>query len=147
MSADTLLVRPRNVYPCHPEAQGSAVRYSVVAPELYFNLGISYRVRKETGDSRYFAPIEQEEKDLLGDIFRSCTTPFSECYGSLQSSQHKLILDRTELLFYDRMSLLLDLWYVRSVLAGELVLCTIIQEFCHSRDSISDIPGVSRHIW
>ncbi|KIY50669.1 MFS general substrate transporter [Fistulina hepatica ATCC 64428] len=49
------------------------------------------RLRKETSDSRYWAPIEREGKHLGHAILVSCYKPF-------------------QLLLFDRMALLLDIW-------------------------------------
>ncbi|KAF4616014.1 hypothetical protein D9613_011239 [Agrocybe pediades] len=65
-----------------------------VVPETYVPVLLQYkakRVRRETGDKRYYAPIEREERNLLLAIATSCSRPF-------------------QLLVTDRMALLLDIW-------------------------------------
>jgi len=49
------------------------------------------RLRKKTGDDRYYAPIERQQKSLSRMILLSCYVPF-------------------ELVFFDRMALALDIW-------------------------------------
>ncbi|EJD54229.1 MFS general substrate transporter [Auricularia subglabra TFB-10046 SS5] len=49
------------------------------------------RLRRETGDSRYYAPLERSNKSLVQSIKASCTIPF-------------------QLLYHERMALLLDIW-------------------------------------
>lgn len=57
------------------------------------------KLRKTTGDHRYWAPLDRRPHSLTHSILISCYVPF-------------------ELLLVDRMALLLDLWYVT------LVACT-----------------------
>ncbi|KAF9256456.1 MFS general substrate transporter [Marasmius fiardii PR-910] len=59
------------------------------------------RLRKELEDDKYWAPIEYEQQDLFQSILRSCYKPF-------------------QLMFYDQMALLLNLW--TSVILGILYL-------------------------
>ncbi|KIY70320.1 MFS general substrate transporter [Cylindrobasidium torrendii FP15055 ss-10] len=49
------------------------------------------KLRKETGDSRYWAPLDHHDKSLVWEIVVSCYKPF-------------------ELMIYDRMALLLNIW-------------------------------------
>ncbi|CAA7261303.1 unnamed protein product [Cyclocybe aegerita] len=58
-------------------------------------------LRKFSGNQRYWAPLEREVKDIAESIAISCLKPF-------------------ELLIYDRMALLLDIW--TSVVLGILYL-------------------------
>lgn len=41
-------------------------------------LTVRHRVRKSTGDSRYYAPLDRRETTLMHAIAMSCYTPFSE---------------------------------------------------------------------
>lgn len=36
------------------------------------------KMRKETGEERWYAPAEREEKSFVAALKKSCTTPFSE---------------------------------------------------------------------
>ncbi|OCH93586.1 MFS general substrate transporter [Obba rivulosa] len=63
-------------------------------PETYVPIILkrkARRLRKKTGDDRYHAPIEREEKSLSHMILLSCYVPF-------------------KLIFYERMALALDIW-------------------------------------
>ncbi|KAF9034818.1 MFS general substrate transporter [Panaeolus papilionaceus] len=63
-------------------------------PETYVPLLVTrkaHRMRKKTGDDRYWAPLEQGNCNLWRRIAVSCYRPF-------------------QLLFHDRMALLLDIW-------------------------------------
>ncbi|TFY71767.1 hypothetical protein EVG20_g1225 [Dentipellis fragilis] len=59
------------------------------------------RLRKATGDEKYYAPIERKSKDIFRAILISCSKPF-------------------QLLFHDRMVLFLNLW--NSLILGILYL-------------------------
>ncbi|KAI9063366.1 MFS general substrate transporter [Trametes sanguinea] len=59
------------------------------------------RLRKTTGDDRYYAPLEHQEHSLVRMILFSCSTPF-------------------KLLIFDRMALALDVW--SALLLGILYL-------------------------
>ncbi|TFY76054.1 hypothetical protein EWM64_g7958 [Hericium alpestre] len=73
-----------------------------VTTSLEWKSSDSYvRLRKATGDPNYYAPIERENKDLLRAIRISCSRPF-------------------QVVFFDRMVLLLNLW--NSVLLGIVYL-------------------------
>ncbi|OBZ71923.1 putative drug/proton antiporter YHK8 [Grifola frondosa] len=75
-----------------------------VIPETYVPVILKHkaqRLRKETGDSRYFAPIEHQKHSLVKMLLFSIYTPF-------------------ELLIFDRMALFLDIW--NSLILGILYL-------------------------
>ncbi|KAF7315940.1 RNA polymerase II-associated protein [Mycena indigotica] len=59
------------------------------------------RLRKETGDNNYWAPLDRRETSMSRMLYLSCTVPF-------------------KLLLFDRMALLLDTW--TAVLLGILYL-------------------------
>ncbi|KDR77915.1 hypothetical protein GALMADRAFT_244882 [Galerina marginata CBS 339.88] len=66
----------------------------LVVPETYVPLLVklkAIRLRHSTGEQRYWAPLERDQKGLLHSITVSCYRPF-------------------QLLFFDRMAFLLDLW-------------------------------------
>ena len=69
------------------------------------------RLRKTTGDSRYYAPLDVQEISMLRAVMISCYTPFSES-NSLLAYCHSVahLCFPAELLSLDRMALLLDLW-------------------------------------
>ncbi|KAL1939904.1 hypothetical protein VTO73DRAFT_9604 [Trametes versicolor] len=75
------------------------------------------KLRKTTGDSRYYAPLEHQEHSLARMILFSCSTPF-------------------KLLMFDRMALALDVW--SALLLGILYLAfqafPIIFEEVHDFD-------------
>ncbi|KZV80848.1 MFS general substrate transporter [Exidia glandulosa HHB12029] len=63
-------------------------------PETYEPVLLKWkaaRLRKETGDSAYFAPIERMDKSIFAAIRASCTIPF-------------------RILYHERISLLLNIW-------------------------------------
>ncbi|PPQ97319.1 hypothetical protein CVT26_006637 [Gymnopilus dilepis] len=75
-----------------------------LVPETYVPLLLtkkSRRLRRTTGDARYWCPMEREQKNLVTAIVISCYRPF-------------------ELLLFDRMAFLLDLW--SSMVLGILYL-------------------------
>ncbi|KAL7282085.1 hypothetical protein ACG7TL_003554 [Trametes sanguinea] len=63
------------------------------------------RLRKTTGDDKYYAPLEHQEHSLFRMILFSCSTPFTVI---------------SELLMFDRMALALDVW--SALLLGILYL-------------------------
>ncbi|EIW83607.1 MFS general substrate transporter [Coniophora puteana RWD-64-598 SS2] len=63
--------------------------------------GKAARMRKETGDGRFYAPLDRRDGSLVGAIFVSCYKPF-------------------ELMIYERMALLLNIW--TALLLGILYL-------------------------
>ncbi|KAF9531277.1 major facilitator superfamily domain-containing protein [Crepidotus variabilis] len=76
----------------------------VLVPETYLPLLLkmkSAKLRQSTGDSRYWVPLDHENKDLRKAIIISCCKPF-------------------QLVLFDRMALLLDLW--TSLILGILYL-------------------------
>ncbi|GBE89555.1 Efflux pump atB [Sparassis crispa] len=76
----------------------------LLVPETYEPLLLqskARRVRKETGDDKYYAPLDRRERSILSAMLFSCYTPF------------KLIL-------FDRMALALDTW--NALLLGILYL-------------------------
>ncbi|KAH9853814.1 MFS transporter [Lenzites betulinus] len=76
----------------------------VVVPETYAPVILKVKakkLRKSTGDEKWWAPLDRQEYNLVGMILHSCRTPF-------------------ELLIYDRMALLLDIW--SALLLGILYL-------------------------
>ncbi|KAI0829409.1 MFS general substrate transporter [Trametes gibbosa] len=92
----------------------------LVVPETYMPVILkrkAKRLRKSTGDEKWYAPIERQEYKLVRMILNSCRTPF-------------------ELLIYDRMALLLDIW--SALLLGILYLAfqafPIIFEGVHGFD-------------
>ena len=65
------------------------------------------RLRKIESE-KYYAPIEVQKHSLFHMILFSIYTPFSKCDAPLDSTWGSdLIL---ELLLFDRMALLLDIW-------------------------------------
>ncbi|KAI0676809.1 MFS general substrate transporter [Trametes maxima] len=94
-----------------------------IVPETYVPVILkrkAQKLRKTTGNDKYYAPIERQEKSLFRMILFSCRTPF-------------------ELLFFDRMALALDIW--SALLLGILYLAfqafPIIFEEVHSFNSQS----------
>ncbi|KZV88124.1 MFS general substrate transporter [Exidia glandulosa HHB12029] len=76
----------------------------LLVPESYAPVLVkrkAVRLRKETGDDRYYAPLERSNKTLFGSIKASCIIPF-------------------QILLHERMALLLDLW--SSLVLGVLYL-------------------------
>jgi hypothetical protein len=72
-----------------------------------------HRLRKETGDQRYYAPMEKENISLLRLTIISCYRPFREWLQCALPCVHRSSPDnRTEVLLYDKMILLLDTWWV-----------------------------------
>ena len=67
------------------------------------------RLRKTTGDARYYAPLDLQEISMLRAVMISCYTPFSMSCSSSPSTSF-VDWETTELLILDRMALLLDLW-------------------------------------
>ncbi|ESK91477.1 hypothetical protein Moror_2609 [Moniliophthora roreri MCA 2997] len=66
----------------------------ILVPETYVPVlrkRKAAKLRKTTGDSNYWAPLDHHNKDLMKSILVSCYKPF-------------------ELIFYDRMVLLLNTW-------------------------------------
>ncbi|KAH9947262.1 MFS general substrate transporter [Amylocystis lapponica] len=66
----------------------------LLVPETYEPILLKWkarRLRKETGDDKYYAPLERQDKSVWRGILFSCYTPF-------------------QLLLYDRMALFLDIW-------------------------------------
>ena len=45
------------------------------------------RMRKETGEDRWYAPAEREQKSFVAALKKSCTTPFSEFEGGLSEAR------------------------------------------------------------
>ena len=41
---------------------------------------VLFRIRKSTGDNRYYAPLDKRETTLMHSIAMSCYVPFSEFY-------------------------------------------------------------------
>ncbi|KAL0953075.1 hypothetical protein HGRIS_007275 [Hohenbuehelia grisea] len=79
-----------------------------LVPETYVPVILqrkARRIRQATGETRYLAPLDKEEKNLARAILVSCYKPFQ---GTL------------ELVFFDRMALLLDTW--NALLLGILYL-------------------------
>ncbi|EMD41088.1 hypothetical protein CERSUDRAFT_111661 [Gelatoporia subvermispora B] len=75
-----------------------------IVPETYEPIILkrkARRLRKQTGDDRYYAPIERQDKSVYRMILLSCYVPF------------KLVL-------FDRMALALDIW--TSLVLGILYL-------------------------
>ena len=70
------------------------------------------RLRSSTGDSRYYAPLDRRQGSLLNMIIVSCYRPFGKQFSRYASSE--TLADRlvVELLIFDTMCLLLNLWYV-----------------------------------
>ncbi|KZT01401.1 MFS general substrate transporter [Laetiporus sulphureus 93-53] len=76
----------------------------LLVPETYEPVLVkrkAARVRKETGDEKYWAPLDRRERSLFHAILFNCYTPF-------------------ELLLYDRMALSLNVW--TALLLGILYL-------------------------
>ncbi|CCM00059.1 uncharacterized protein FIBRA_02086 [Fibroporia radiculosa] len=66
------------------------------------------RLRKETGDNQYWAPLDRREGTLTQAILLSCYTPFRGDFPILPNLTSLIVL--IELLLFDRMALLLDTW-------------------------------------
>lgn len=67
----------RDIPPSAVEAESSEV--CVVSAEALSILKPSiHRLRKSTGDERYWAPLDQRQESLLYAIMMSCYVPFSE---------------------------------------------------------------------
>ncbi|KAI0637769.1 MFS general substrate transporter [Trametes polyzona] len=76
----------------------------IFVPETYVPVILkrkARKLRKATGDDKYYAPLERQEHSLFRMILISCYTPF-------------------QLLFFDRMALALDVW--SALLLGILYL-------------------------
>ncbi|KAJ7049929.1 MFS general substrate transporter [Mycena amicta] len=83
---------------------GEMIAIFLFVPESYGPVLIkrkAQRLRKETGDNSYFAPLDQRETSMARMLYLSCTVPF-------------------KLLLFDRMALLLDTW--TAILLGILYL-------------------------
>ncbi|KAI0040027.1 MFS general substrate transporter [Auriscalpium vulgare] len=81
-----------------------AVAIFFIVPETYIPVLLKWkaqRMRKATGDIKYYAPIEKQNSSLASMIIVSCYKPF-------------------QLVLFDRMALLIDLW--NSLLSGILFL-------------------------
>ncbi|KAF7322160.1 RNA polymerase II-associated protein [Mycena kentingensis (nom. inval.)] len=81
------------------------------------------RLRKETGDDNYWAPLEKSDVSMRYRLYLSCTVPF-------------------KLLLFDRMALLLDTW--TSILLGILYLFfqafpIIFQEGHHFKTGVTGL--------
>ncbi|KAF8890945.1 major facilitator superfamily domain-containing protein [Infundibulicybe gibba] len=83
---------------------GQIIALLIFVPETYVPVlrqRKAHRMRKSTGVSSYWAPLDLEEKNLVRAIAISCYKPF-------------------QLIFFDRMALLLNLW--NSLILGILYL-------------------------
>lgn len=67
------------------------------------------RLRKSTGDPKFFAPLDRREGSLTSSILISCYTPFRKSSGAIFSVISNDACP-PELLLFDRMALLLDSW-------------------------------------
>jgi hypothetical protein len=67
------------------------------------------RLRKETGDERYRAPMETQDKNIWKSLVVSCYKPFRQLPSIID---YHACADEpdSELLIYERMVLLIDVW-------------------------------------
>lgn len=49
-------------------------------------LNANCRLRKSTGDEKWWAPLDRQEYNLVGMILHSCRTPFGKCSSTLWNS-------------------------------------------------------------
>jgi hypothetical protein len=75
------------------------------------------RVRRETGDSRYFSTFDNRTKSVATILKISISKPFRECFFVLSLFASKVCAIKsvdergvTVLMFYEPMVLLLDIW-------------------------------------
>jgi hypothetical protein len=100
-----------NVCSCFAEEEGCAVGPRVFV--LQVSCQFFHRLRKETGDQRYHAPMEKENISLLRLTIISCYRPFREWLRcALPCRSFSFSENQAEVLLYDRMVLLLDIWWV-----------------------------------
>ncbi|KAI0322373.1 MFS general substrate transporter [Amylostereum chailletii] len=83
-------------------------------PETYIPIILkrkAQRLRKKTGDPKYYAPVERSDKSLWQLLKRSCTTPFRGLFFRIVPEN---LADEgplcAVLVFYEPMALLLNLW-------------------------------------
>ncbi|TFY69956.1 hypothetical protein EVG20_g2924 [Dentipellis fragilis] len=93
----------------------------LIVPETYIPVILkkkAQKLRKTTGNPDYWAPIERRETSLARALIVSCYTPF----GMVPSShpRSKVLTEAAELILYERMALLLNLW--TSLILGILYL-------------------------
>jgi hypothetical protein len=67
-----------------------------------------YRLRKSTGDLKYYTSLEKAEKNVFKAVMFSCYTPFSK--QRLHFFPPTALNLWLELLLFDRMALLLNTW-------------------------------------
>lgn len=104
------------------------------------------RLRQASGDDRYWAPLDQREKSLARSIMQSIYVPFGESPHAVHNGLHLTVY--IELLLYDRMALLLDVWYALLVLRGKLCLgiLTHRQDRTAPRHPLPRFPGLPHHL-
>jgi cyanate permease len=76
------------------------------------------RKRKETGDDRYYSPLERKTQSLSRALYLSIFTPFRSYPQTLLNRTRAELLE--ELMAYDRMALFLNLW--NGLISGVLYL-------------------------
>lgn len=76
--------------------------------DQYASLLHAPRLREETGDLKYYAPLDRREGSLAFAILISCYKPFRKL--SYLEDQFTDPNEFQELLLFDRMALLLDIW-------------------------------------
>ena len=109
--ADSSLVRSGNVCPYSPKAKGATVgiRSLVLAFLAHFCLR-NNSLRKSTGNPQFLAPLEKQTTNVLHAIILSCYTPFSAFSIPCLRVSLSCVLSRLELILFDQMALLLNLW-------------------------------------
>ncbi|KAJ7813864.1 MFS general substrate transporter [Mycena olivaceomarginata] len=78
------------------------------------------RLRKETGDQTYWAPLDRHDTSLARSLLLSCYVPFSTFTSLVYRFPLTCSTPTQELLIFDRMALLLDIW--NALLLGILYL-------------------------
>lgn len=73
----SLLGRSRNLHAIHSEVQSAkvSVRFDVLRA---IESKVGHRLRRETGDQRYWSPLDRREISMTQAIIRSCYVPFGK---------------------------------------------------------------------
>jgi hypothetical protein len=111
-ASDILPVRPGILCPGVTQTESRKVgtdRFSLCV------LSFCVRLRKETGDQTYWAPLDRHDTSLARSLLLSCYVPFSTFTSLVYRFPLTCSTPTQELLIFDRMALLLDIWYVYAV--------------------------------
>lgn len=103
------LSRKRTHPSCSKGKQNSAYHQPI---EKYTSLTNKHRLRQSSGDSRYHAPGETSGSQILQDTMVGIRNIARKFVAIAVESIVKLILLAIELMVFDQMAILLDLWWV-----------------------------------